>query len=77
VITPDNSSEVSEFSDSKIVEILQDQQQNKEVRSHKKKEVENIVQDVFDFTVDESDKNLLTKFSLMGREENSDTLNNI
>ncbi|RHZ44424.1 hypothetical protein Glove_726g7 [Diversispora epigaea] len=45
VIIPNNSSDVSEFSDSKTVEILQDQQQNKEVRSHKKKEVENIVQD--------------------------------
>ncbi|CAG8675803.1 7743_t:CDS:2, partial [Ambispora gerdemannii] len=77
VITPDNSSEVSEFSDSKTVEILQDQQQNKEVRSHKKKEVENIVQDVFDFIVDESDKNHMTKFSITGREENSVALNNI
>ncbi|CAG8603290.1 4144_t:CDS:2 [Ambispora gerdemannii] len=76
VITPDNSSGVSEFSDSKTVEILQDQQQNKEVRSHKKKEVENMVQDVFDFTVDESDKNHITKFSLTGHEENSDALDN-
>jgi hypothetical protein len=38
--------------------------------SHKKKEVENIVQDVFDFTVDESEENM-TKISLTGREENN------
>ncbi|CAG8832810.1 10757_t:CDS:2, partial [Racocetra persica] len=35
----------SEFSDSKAVKKLRDQQQDKEARSHKKKEVENIVQD--------------------------------
>ncbi|CAG8779333.1 10744_t:CDS:1, partial [Ambispora leptoticha] len=54
-----------------------DQQQNKEVRSHKKKEVENIMQDVFDFTMNESNKNHMTKFLLTGHEENSDALNNI
>jgi hypothetical protein len=38
--------------------------QDKESRSHKKKEAENIVQDVFDFTMDESEKNHMTKISL-------------
>ncbi|CAB4419050.1 unnamed protein product [Rhizophagus irregularis] len=71
VIIPDNSSEVFEFSDSKTVKKLRDQQQDKEARSHKKKEVENIVQDVFDFTMDESDKNHMAKFSLTGRLDKS------
>ena len=31
--------------------------QDKESRSHKKKEAENIVQDIFDFTMDGSEKN--------------------
>ncbi|CAG8644238.1 8890_t:CDS:2 [Acaulospora morrowiae] len=35
------------------------------------------LQDVLDFTVDESDKSHMTKFSLTGHEENSDALNNI
>ena len=39
--------------------------------SRKKKETENIVQDVFDFTVDESEKKNTTKISLTGREENN------
>ncbi|CAG8729836.1 13251_t:CDS:2, partial [Funneliformis caledonium] len=59
---------LEESSDSKTVEILQDQQENKEARSHKKKEVENIVQDVFDFTVDKSDKNHMTNFSLTAQD---------
>ncbi|CAG8448408.1 1729_t:CDS:10 [Cetraspora pellucida] len=57
---PDNSSEVSEFSDLKT-----------------KKEVENIMQDVFDFTVNESNKNHMAKFLLTGRKENSGVLKNI
>ncbi|CAG8725982.1 16247_t:CDS:1, partial [Dentiscutata heterogama] len=54
----------SKFSDSKTVKKLQNQQQDKEARSHKKKEVENIIQDVFDFMMDESDKNHMAKFLL-------------
>uniref|UniRef100_U9TA06 Uncharacterized protein n=2 Tax=Rhizophagus irregularis TaxID=588596 RepID=U9TA06_RHIID len=64
---------------------------DKESRSHKKKEVENIVQDVFDFTMDRSEKKQpegalhMTEISLTGREENnclaelssSDVLQNI
>ena len=45
--------------------------QDKESRSHKKKEAENIVQDVFDFTMDGSEKNHMTEISLTGREENN------
>ncbi|CAI2192533.1 16804_t:CDS:2 [Funneliformis geosporum] len=50
---------------------------DKESRSHKKKEAENIVQDVFDFTMDGSEKNQpkgalhMTEISLTGREENN------
>ncbi|RGB23023.1 hypothetical protein C1646_822289 [Rhizophagus diaphanus] len=43
----------------------------KESRLHKKKGVENIVQDVFDFTVDGSEKNHITEILLTGREENN------
>ena len=45
--------------------------QDKESRSHKKKETENIMQDIFDFTMDESEKNHMTEISLTGREENN------
>ncbi|GET03405.1 hypothetical protein GLOIN_2v1598257 [Rhizophagus clarus] len=45
--------------------------QDKEPRSHKKKEAENIVQDVFDFTMDGSEKKHVTEISLTGREENN------
>ncbi|CAI2168080.1 9404_t:CDS:2 [Funneliformis geosporum] len=45
--------------------------QDKESRSHKKKEAENIVQDVFDFTMDGSEKKHMTEISLTGREENN------
>ncbi|GES77847.1 hypothetical protein GLOIN_2v1788264 [Rhizophagus clarus] len=73
-----SSGSTSEFSVSKIVKKLQDQQQDKEVQSHKKKEVENIVQAVFDFTIDESDKNHMAKFSLTrNRKKNSVVLKNI
>ncbi|GES85294.1 hypothetical protein GLOIN_2v1598257 [Rhizophagus clarus] len=44
---------------------------DKESRSHKKKEAENIVQDVFDFTMDGSEKNHMTEILLTGREENN------
>ncbi|CAI2196494.1 15808_t:CDS:1, partial [Funneliformis geosporum] len=44
---------------------------DKESRSHKKKEAENIVQDVFDFTMDRSEKKHMTEISLTGREENN------
>lgn len=49
--TPDNSSEVFESSDSKT-----DQQRDNEARSRKKKKRK------IDFTMDESDKNHMTKF---------------
>src|SRR6266496_1075920 len=45
--------------------------QDKESRSHKKKEAENIVQDVFDFTMDGSEKNHMMEISLTGREKNN------
>src|SRR6266498_3601778 len=45
--------------------------QDKESRSYKKKEAENIVQDVFDFTMDGSEKNHMTEISLTGCEENN------
>ncbi|CAG8625493.1 1215_t:CDS:10, partial [Racocetra fulgida] len=45
--------------------------QDKESRSHKKKEAENIVQDIFDFTMDGFEKNHMTEISLTGREENN------
>jgi hypothetical protein len=45
--------------------------QSKESRSHKKKEAENIVQNVFDFTMDGSEKNHMTEISLTGCEENN------
>ncbi|CAG8742033.1 4734_t:CDS:2, partial [Racocetra fulgida] len=41
--------------------------QDKESRSHKKKVAENIVQDVFDFTMDGSEKNHMTEILLTGR----------
>jgi hypothetical protein len=44
---------------------------DKESRSHKKKEAENIMQDVFDFTIDGSKKNHMTEISLTGCEENN------
>ncbi|RIA94524.1 hypothetical protein C1645_817896 [Glomus cerebriforme] len=50
---------------------------DKEARSHKKKEAKNIVQDVFDFSIDESDKNHMMKFSLTAHQKNSDILKNI
>jgi hypothetical protein len=45
--------------------------QDRESRSHKKKEAENIVQDIFDFTMDGSEKNHMTEISLTGCEENN------
>ncbi|CAG8802978.1 27518_t:CDS:2 [Gigaspora margarita] len=53
-----------------------------ESKSHKKKEAENIVQDVFDFTKDGPGENHMMKISLTGRQENncqenSDVLQNI
>ena len=45
--------------------------QDKEPRSHKKKEAENIVQDVFDFTMDGSEKNYMMEISLTGHKKNN------
>src|ERR1051325_9372294 len=52
----------------------QDLSKVKESQSHKKREVENIVQDVFDFTATSApEKNHMTEISMTARYEKSDT----
>ena len=49
---------------------------DKKSQSHKKREAENIVQDVFDFTATSApEKNHMTEISMTARHEKSDTDN--
>ncbi|RHZ59355.1 hypothetical protein Glove_364g17 [Diversispora epigaea] len=81
-----NTSSPSLISPELLVPPISDGNDSSEVllrnNSTDKKEVENIVEDVYDFTMDESEKNNMTKFLLTARQgnncqENSDILQNI
>ncbi len=64
--------DLSEVSNKTVSSVTKD----KKSQSHKKKEVENIVQDVFDFTATSaSEKNHMTEISMMACHEKSDTDN--